>query len=137
MSRVVPDHWDGTERRRKGPSWAPLTPVPPPPVPAAPEPRGPIDNAYADGFRDRIRALQGRTVPAPAPPEAWPAADDAELLRQQLIDRAAVELVCGDQDQAAAYLALLPASSRHSRLLLSFGVALLAAERRPRSRGDF
>lgn len=59
----------------------------------------------------------------------WTPTDTAELLRLQMVQRAGADLADGYPELADGDLtALFPAPTR--RLLLTFGAAVLAAERR-------
>ncbi len=85
----------------------------------------------------RVAYLTPATYTAPSLAAPWSPAEDAELLRQQVLERAALGLVLGDHPSALAYLALIPESSRTAHLLVTFGAAVLAAERIRETRTDY
>lgn len=99
------------------------------------------DHESAHVGRSSIRALID-DFPMPSAP-VWSPAEDAELLYRQLVERAASSLVLGDEGLAADYLALIPRPpmpplrGARTDLLLTFGRAVLAAERLRDSRTDY
>ena len=85
----------------------------------------PIVNSHAEMFRK----LTNRPLPG------WTAADDAALERQQVVERAAVEMVAGDQAQADAYLKLLTPDPAVRDLARKLAAATLRAALRRLSDG--